>query len=244
MPEASTPRAQRGIAVDDDLRLGHGHDGDAVLEVECVSAQAWPASSRPWLTLTTLASFLPKVMRDLVARDLEVQAVDAAEDPEHEHVLAAPRVGHELAARFLERKFVDAKAALVQHLHRLDVRRDDLRVAMLAPHVLEQDRAAGLQLARANAAEQHLLVERDDEVGLVAAVGDLARPHADADAGGARDAARRRLDLGRDDLGGPDAVAHPGRDRAERLAAALRALAGIADHLDDVLGERDALPSR
>lgn len=37
-----------------------------------------------------------------------------------------------------------------------------------------------------------------------------------------------------------DAVAHAGGDRAERLAAALRAFAGIADDLDDVLLERDA----
>ena len=108
---------------------------------------------------------------------------------------------------------------------------------MLAPHVLEQDRRAGLELAGAHAAEQHLLVEGDDEIGLVAAVGHALRADADADAGRAGDAARRRLDLGRDDLDGPDAVADARGDRAERLAAALRAFARVADDLDDVLGQ-------
>ena len=120
----------------------------------------------------------------------------------------------------------------------LGVRRGDRRVAVLAPHALEQDRRAGLELVRSHATEQHLLVERDDEVGLVAAVGDAALPDPDADAARARDAARRRLDLGRDDLHGPDPVARLRRDGAERLAAALRALARVADHLDDVLAQR------
>ena len=58
---------------------------------------------------------------------------------------------------------------------------------MLAPHALQQDGAAGLEFAGAHAAEQHLLVEGDHQVGLVAAVGDAARADADAVA-----AARRR----------------------------------------------------
>ena len=60
---------------------------------------------------------------------------------------------------------------------------------MLAPHALEQDGASGLELARAHAAEQHLLVERDHKVGAVAAVGDRLR--ADADAVAARAATER-----------------------------------------------------
>jgi hypothetical protein len=108
---------------------------------------------------------------------------------------------------------------------------------VLAPDALQQDRGAGFQLAGAHAAEQHLLVEGHHEVGLVAAVGDAAGAHADADAAGAGHAARRRLDLGGDDLHRPDAVAAARGDGGQRLAAALRALAGIADHLDDVLGQ-------
>ena len=98
--------------------------------------------------------------------------------------------------------------------------------------------APGFSSLRLHAAEEHLLVEGHDEVGLVAAVGHALRADADADAARAGDAARRGLDFRGDDLGGPDAVAHAGGDAAERLAAALRALAGVADDLDDVLGER------
>ena len=110
---------------------------------------------------------------------------------------------------------------------------------VLAPHVLEQDGAAGLEFLRAHPAQQHLLVEGHHQVGLVAAVGDVAGADADAVAAGAGHAARRRTDLGRNDLGGPDAVAHLRGDRAQRLAALLRALARIADDLDDVLLQRD-----
>ena len=98
--------------------------------------------------------------------------------------------------------------------------------------------AARLQFARPHPAEQDLLVEGDREVGLVAAIGDAARAEADAVAGGAGDAAGRRADFGGDDLHRPYAVARARGDRAQALAAALRAFAGIADHLDDVLRER------
>jgi hypothetical protein len=80
-----------------------------------------------------------------------------------------------------------------------------------------------------------LFVESDDQVGLVAHVGDVLRPQADADAAGALALSRRRLDLGRDDFDRPDAVTHLAADQAEDLPAFLRALAGIADDLDDML---------
>src|ERR1019366_1874250 len=93
--------------------------------------------------------------------------------------------------------------------------------------------------------EQHLLVERHHQVGLVAAVGDIAGSDADAVAAGAGDAARGRTDFGWDDLRGPDAVAHLRRDRAQRLAALLRAFARIADDFDDVFFQPDRrIPSR
>src|SRR5690606_38629410 len=129
-------------------------------------------------------------------------------------------------------------------VERLLVLRHDLRVGARGPHALEQDDAAGLELARVDAAEQHLLVERDDEVGLVTAVGDALRADADAVAARTGHAARGRLDLRRDDLDGPDAVAHARGDRAERLAALLRALARVAHDLDDVFLERHDLLRR
>ena len=138
-----------------------------------------------------------------------------------------PRRGSVTSARhsLLQRDLDHAEAAPRASFDRLDVRRDDRRVAVLAPHALEQDRRAGLEFARVHAAEQHLLVERDDEVGLVAAVGDALGADADADAAGAGHAARRRLDLGRDDLDRPDAVAAARGDRRRatgRSAARLR----------------------
>ncbi len=229
---------QRGVAVDDDLRLGRPHGRNPVLEVEVLLRPRVARVEQPLIDLDDLRVLLAEREGDLLATELGIQAVQVAQHPEHEHVLALARVGDELVALALERDLVDAEAGLLQHVDRFDIRGDDLRIAMLAPHALEQDLRAGLQLAGAHAAEQHLLVERDDEIGLVAAVGHLLRADADADARGARDAARRRLDLGRDDLRGPDAVAAPRRDAAERLAAALRALARVADDLDDVLGQR------
>lgn len=88
---------------------------------------------------------------------------------------------------------------------------------MRAPHAFEQDDAVRLELAGVNAAEQHLLVESDDEIGLVAAVGDVLRADADAVAAGAGNTAGWWADFGGDDLGRPDAVAHAGGDGAERL---------------------------
>ncbi len=124
-------------------------------------------------------------------------------------------------------------------LDRLGIGGGDRRVLVVAPHALEQDRRARLEHVRPDPAEQHLLVERNREVRLIAAVADAALADPDADAARAGDAPCRRLDLRRDDLHRPDPVAHLRRDRAERLAAPLRALARVADHLDDVLADRD-----
>ena len=142
-------------------------------------------------------------------------------------------------AFLLHRRFAHVVAGGDQALVSLDVGLRDIDVRMLAPHAFEKDDAARLELAGAHAAEQHLLVECHHQVGQVAAVGDVLGADADAVAAGAGDAARRRADFGGDDLGGPDAVAHPRRNRSERLSAALRAFAGIADDFDDVFAQDD-----
>ena len=232
--------AQRdgGVAADHHLRLGHGLGRDAVLEVQRALGPVEAGLHEAHVGLDDLARPSCRRCSAICARaSVEVEAVDAAQRAEHEHVLAAPRVGHQRAALAFQRHFDDAIAVGEQRLHRLEVRGDDLRVLVLAPDALEHDRRAGLQLAGAHASEQHLLVEGHHQVGLVAAVGDAAGADADADAAGPGHAARRRLDLGRDDLDRPDAVAAARGDGGEALAAALRAFAGIADDLDDVLGQ-------
>jgi hypothetical protein len=103
------------------------------------------------------------------------------------------------------------------------------------PFVFQQHSTAGLELAFARTAQHDLVVEGHDQVSLVAAVGNTPRGQPDAVAAGALDAACRRLDLGRYDFDRPDADAHARGDGAERLAALLRTLAGIADDLDGVL---------
>ncbi len=240
IPEASTPSASAVLPLTTICGSVDRVGRNRVLEVEVRFAPGEARFEQPHVGLDDLLVLLAEGERDLLARELQVEAVDAAQHPEHEHVLAVARIGDQRAALALERDLVDAEAACVQRCRpsRRRTRRSSGRV--LAPHALEQDRGARLELAGAHAAEQHLLVERDDEVGLVAAVGHPLGADADADARGAGDAARRRLDLGRDDLDGPDAVAAARRDRAERLAAALRALARVADDLDDVLGRGSA----
>ncbi len=111
----------------------------------------------------------------------------------------------------------------------------DSFVRIVRPHALEQHHRALPVGTIGDAGVQHLLVERDDHVGFVAHVGDVRRAHADADAAGALAFTRRRLDFGRDDLDGPDPVAHLAAHKPEYLAAFLRALAGVADDFDDLL---------
>ena len=108
---------------------------------------------------------------------------------------------------------------------------------MEAPFVLHENDAAAFQRAGAQTAEQDLLVEGHGEIGLVTAIGDAMGTNPDPVTTGAGDAAWRWLDFGRDDLHGPDPVAHFGGDAGEGLAALLGALSRVADNLDDVLAQ-------
>ena len=237
IPEASTPERERGVAVDDQLRLRRSFGGDRVAEVE-VLLRPRPACLEQFDVLRDHPLvLLGEDGANLLAREPHVQAVEVAEDAEREHVLATARVRDELAALDLHRDLDHAEALVDELLDRLGIRGGDRRIAVLAPHALEHDRRARLELVRPDATEQDLLVERNREIRFITAVGDAALSDADAHATRARDAARRRLDLRRDDLHGPDPVSHLGGDRAERLAAPLRALTRVADHLDDVLAD-------
>src|SRR6266540_531336 len=232
------PEGECAVPVHDDLGLGRADRGDAVPEVEVRIGPRRAGLEQLDVRRDDFLVLLAERDGDLLAREPQLEAVDAAEHPQHEHVLALARIRDQLPALALHRDLDDAITVGDESLVRFQVGARDGRVAVLAPHRFEQDRAALFQLARADAPEEDLLVERHDEIDLVPAIRDRARAEAHAVAARARDAACRWLDLCRDDLDGPDAVAGFGRDRGERLAASLRALTGVADDLDDVLADR------
>ena len=214
MPDASTPSASAVLPLMTTCGTVARTAGTRYLKSRFASAHAAPASSSATLSVMTFASFLPKMKRDLFAGQVHVEAVEVAEHAQHEHVLALARVCDERAALLLHRHFVDAGSPRPAADRASATYCSTIFASSCSrPDALEQDRAARLQFAGVDASQQHLLVERDREVGFVAAIGDLLRTDADAVAAGAGDAARRRLDLGRDDLDRPDAIAHARRDR-------------------------------
>ena len=82
---------------------------------------------------------------------------------------------------------------------------------------------------------EHLLIERDHYVGLVAHIGHVFRPHSDSNSARTLTFAGRGLDFGGNDLDSPDAIAHLAAHQAQDLAAFLCTLAGVADYFDDML---------
>src|SRR4029450_4114526 len=73
-------------------------------------------------------------------------------------------------------------------------------------------------------------------------MGDRARAKTNAVSAATGNAAGGRPDFRRDNLYGPDPVAHPRGDRCQRLSTALRSFAGIANDLDDMFAQRDSGP--
>ena len=183
-------------------------------------------------------------VRDLGLGLFGVARVDAAQHAEDEHVLAPARVRHDLQAGLLDRQLVHDQAVLPELGNRLGILVTDLGHRVFAPFVLEQHRGPFLVGPVGDARIENLLVEGDDDVCLVTHVGDIARCEADADAAGPGGGACGRLDLGGDDLDGPDTVAHFGADRAEGLTGLLRAFSRVADDLDDVLVDGQGLCRR
>ena len=174
MPEASTPSASAVLPLMTICGSVDRSAGIAVLEVEVRLGPGEAGLEQRTLVVDDLRVLLAEdAARSARARAAGRGCRCCTACPSTNMFL--PRRGSVTSARHsrLERNLDDAVAGLLAASStRLDVRRDDRRVAVLAPHALEQDRRAGLQLAGAHAAEQHLLVEGDHEVGLVAAVGD------------------------------------------------------------------------
>ena len=197
-----------------------------------------PRFQQPYVVADDGVGLLREDESDLVPSRLQIQAVDVAQHAQNEHVLAALGIGDMLQALAFHGDFVDLVPVRHEFVTGPGVRSGDLRVLVGSPFVLQENDAAGLEFVIQDATQQHLLVEGDDQVGLVTPIGNAMGCQANAVAAGAGDAPRRWLNFCGDDLGGPNPVSHPRRDGPERLATPLRPLAGIADDLDDMLLQR------
>src|SRR5208282_6341111 len=213
---------------------------DAILQFEIVLGPVIAGVQQFHVRLNDAGVLFAECEGDLFARELQVKAVDIAQHSQCKHVLAAPGVGDDRAALAFHRNFVNLESRRHELVVGLGVGGGDVAVRTLAPHAFQQNNAARLEFAGVDAAEQYLLVEGDHQVGFVAAVGDTTGAQTNAISTAAGDAARGRADFRGDDLHGPDTIARTGGDRSERLSAALRALARVADDLDDMLVQRDS----
>jgi hypothetical protein len=228
--------SDRGVAVDHDHVLLRPLDGDLEAGVEVLDGPRVSGFEKLVIHVDhRLALALGREdRRHLSLRDLEVAVVERAQHPHHPHVLAALRVLRDGARLRVDRDVAHLVAREMEVLDGLLVRVADLGVLALGPLVVDHQDGSGAQSLLVDAAVEHLLVEGHHQVRLVAHVADGLRAEADADAAGSLTGASRGLDLGRDDLHGPQTVAHLGADGAEQLAGRLRALTGVAHDLDDL----------
>src|SRR5665811_522527 len=166
---------QRGVAVDHNLRLGTARRRDAVLEVEILLGPVIARVQQFYVRFNNAGIFLAEYAGNLIAPKLQVKTVNIAEHSQCEHVLAALRIGDDQTALALHRNFDDLVARFHELVVGLDIGSGDFRVLALAPHAFQQNGAVGLEFAGTDTAKQHLLVERNHQVGFVAAIGDTAR---------------------------------------------------------------------
>ena len=113
MPEASTPSAIAVLPLTTICGTLGSLGRDLVLEVEVGFAPREARFHQPHVRVDDLLVLLAEGERDLVARELQVEAVDAGEHAQHEHVLAAPRVAHQRAALLLQRQVDHAEPDVV-----------------------------------------------------------------------------------------------------------------------------------
>ena len=238
MPEASTPSAIAVLPLTTICGSVDRCAGIAYLKSRLASPQAKPASSSAHVDGDDLLVLLAEDARDLLARQLQVEAVDAAQHAEHEHVLAAARIGDQRPAFALQRNLVDADSRLAQRLR--PSRRTTRRSS--GPRARATCSRAG---SSRRASVRRRATRPSSTCSLKATTRSVSSPPLVT----RFEPMRMRMPLAPATLraggwisaGMISTVQMPLPLRAaiapERLAAALRALARIADHLDDVLGQ-------
>ena len=234
MPDAMTPSARAVLPLTTTCGSTGGVAGILNLILEVLLRPGEAGIDQLLVRCNDEIAFLPENKAHLFVCGIRAEAVDAAKQAKHKHVLAAAGVPDNLQALGLHRYLADLKTLRDQFVENSRVGGCNTGVIAMAPHVLQQDCAARFQLVRTEPAEEHLFVKCDGQVGFVAAIGEAAAGYPDAIAAGALDAARRWLNFRGYDLGRPDTVTKAGGDRAKGLPAFLGPFARVAQDLDDV----------
>ena len=94
--------SERGVAVDDDLGLLRPYRGNAVLESQIGLGPGESGLEQRQIGLHDGIRLLAEGDADLLPPEFEVETEDAAQHPEHEHVLAASRIRYQRLAFALE----------------------------------------------------------------------------------------------------------------------------------------------
>ena len=223
------------IAIHHDLRFLDACSRDIKGKIEIFANPVIPSLQQIEVVIDDLLTFFGKRKADLFARQVDVEMIKAAHHAERKHVFAALRIADIFQAFLFHRNFINIKALCNQLIIRFRVGFRDSSICIGAPFVFQQNDCAFFDVFRFDAADQHLLVERHHQIGIVTSVGDAEGADTDAVTAGAGLAARRWFDLSGDDFNSPDAFAHFSGDGAEGLRGFLRTLAGVAEDLNDVL---------
>jgi hypothetical protein len=159
----------RGVAAHHHHRRGLFLAGDGEALVEMLDRPGVAGIEQPVVHVDHVPALAPALedLLDLLLGDLQVPAVEGAEQPHHPHVLAALRVVGDLAGLAVEGDLPHLVAARAEVVQRLLVRLLDLGVRVARPAVVDQQHGAAAQRVLVDAAVEHLLVEGDHQVGLV-----------------------------------------------------------------------------
>ena len=135
------PEPCRSIAIQDNRRFQVILFGNRNIElvVYVLAREGVAGVEQIMVGLDDLFALLFEDLRDLVFRDVGIAVINAAEHPEHEHVLALAGISYDFETLFLDRQFEDDQSLLVKIGERFPVLGTDYLVRILGPHVFQQD---------------------------------------------------------------------------------------------------------